>query len=191
VIAKNIHGLLAKRTRGRRGKHRKTEEAAHTREIHTRGQHTIFVILRRGESTRPHVGMGHIHTSKALSIAFIGTSNESIQSLPIHISRKLTLRNILLLITQLGGIPRFSTGAARLVPTRVERTYRMINNTSNTKTSNFGRDTSLVVGGPRKRSAQYLRHTISDTLIELDSDFRPLRQRSGAHEVVRANYSIR
>jgi len=68
VIAKNIHGLLAKRTRDRSREHRKAQQPPHTGKIDSRSHHRIFTIHSRRQRRDPGIGMRHIQTAKTLSL---------------------------------------------------------------------------------------------------------------------------
>jgi hypothetical protein len=84
VIAKNIHGLHAKRTRGRSGDNREAEEAARTREVHTRRHNTILAIHGGRKRRYPSIGMRDVQTTESLDVALAGARDETIQGSAIH-----------------------------------------------------------------------------------------------------------
>jgi hypothetical protein len=146
VVAIYIHDLLTKGAGGRSRENRKTKEAAHTDVVNAGLHHAVFAVLSRGKGRGPHIGVVDIQAPEALNVALAtSTSEETVESDTINISRGRTLR-VIFWLAQIRGGPFLAGGARGFVPASREATYSMINDTANAKATDVSRYTGLVVG---------------------------------------------
>ena len=66
MVAKGVDGLLAERARGRRGKHRETEETKNSNTKSKRRDNGVLAVGGARESSEPSVGVGRVQAAKRL-----------------------------------------------------------------------------------------------------------------------------
>lgn len=78
MVAKNIHGLLAKRAGTGSREHREPEKATNAGEIDAWAHNSVFSIYIGGHGRDPGVGVLHVEATKALGITLVGACDKAL-----------------------------------------------------------------------------------------------------------------